>query len=177
MILQRTRQKPCLPRVFGVVAVNIDDEQSLIKAFDVSYTIRVQQMSGNVTLNISDLMQGVQAIFAGARFWEHMFIGKDAVQSRDIEVEQGIMIATAAFKTYSLKHYVWSSLSWWQEDIRRRQDRSTSLRLQGCNRRTHHGESTRIGKKDHIPLSWLLCVQLGLLPVVIARSGGMKSFE
>jgi len=111
VILQRTRQKPCLPRVFGVVAVNIDDEQSLINALDVSYTIRVQQMSGNVTLNISDLMQGVQAIFAVANVWEHMFIGKDAVQLRDIEVQQGIKVVTAASKTFSsLKHYVWSSL-------------------------------------------------------------------
>jgi hypothetical protein len=97
--------------VFGVVAVNIDDEQSLINALDVSYTIRVQQMSGNVTLNISDLMQGVQAIFAVANVWEHMFIGKDAVQLRDIEVQQGIKVVTAASKTFSsLKHYVWSSL-------------------------------------------------------------------
>ena len=37
-------------------------------------------------------------------------MGKDAPQSRDIEVEQGIKIATAASKTSSLKHYVWSSL-------------------------------------------------------------------
>ena len=37
-------------------------------------------------------------------------MGKDAHQSRDIEVEQGIKIAAAASKVSSLKHYIWSSL-------------------------------------------------------------------
>ena len=37
-------------------------------------------------------------------------MGKTAQESKDIEVEQGIKIASAASKTASLKHFIWSTL-------------------------------------------------------------------
>ena len=38
--------------------------------------------------------QGVQAIFAVTNFWEHLFTGSTAPESRDKEVEQGMQVFT-----------------------------------------------------------------------------------
>ena len=39
--------------------------------------------------------QGVQAIFAVTNFWEHVFRGSTAPESRDKEVEQGMQVFTS----------------------------------------------------------------------------------
>lgn len=70
-----------------LVAANMDDEASLVKAFE-----------------------GAQAVYAVTNFWEHLFTGMSQSQSSEKEVVQAMNIARAASKTSSLEHYVWSTL-------------------------------------------------------------------
>ncbi|OQV00614.1 hypothetical protein CLAIMM_06090 [Cladophialophora immunda] len=69
-----------------VVKADINDEQSLIRAF-----------------------AGSHAIFAITDFFEP-FITHGPERAIDIEVAQGINMARAASKTATLEHYVWSTL-------------------------------------------------------------------
>ncbi|MCJ1417556.1 hypothetical protein MMC32_003900 [Xylographa parallela] len=69
-----------------VVAADLDDEESLVKAFE-----------------------GVQAIFGVTNFWEEL--GKlGAEAASQYEQGQAIKLASAAAKTKTLEHYVWSTL-------------------------------------------------------------------
>ncbi|MCJ1382461.1 hypothetical protein MMC17_005574 [Xylographa soralifera] len=69
-----------------VVAADLDDEESLVKAFE-----------------------GVQAIFGVTNFWEQLYqLGADAASKH--EQEQAIKLASAAAKTKTLEHYIWSTL-------------------------------------------------------------------
>ncbi|MCJ1284643.1 hypothetical protein MMC26_003978 [Xylographa opegraphella] len=69
-----------------VVAADLDDEESLVKAFD-----------------------GVQAIFGVTNFWEELAkLGAEAAST--YEQGQAIKLASAAAKTKTLEHYIWSTL-------------------------------------------------------------------
>jgi len=69
-----------------VVAANLDDEESLVKAFE-----------------------GSHAIFAVTDFFA-TFATHSAEETVEIEATQGINAAKAASKTATLEHYVWSTL-------------------------------------------------------------------
>ncbi|KAF1344378.1 hypothetical protein BDV97DRAFT_52299 [Delphinella strobiligena] len=69
-----------------VVAANLDDEESLVKAFE-----------------------GSHAIFAVTDFFA-TFATHSAEETVEIEAAQGINAAKAASKTATLEHYVWSTL-------------------------------------------------------------------
>lgn len=43
-------------------------------------------------------------------FWEHLFTGKTAIESGEIEKVQALALAKAAAKSSTLEHYVWSSM-------------------------------------------------------------------
>ncbi|KAF2471148.1 NAD(P)-binding protein [Lindgomyces ingoldianus] len=70
-----------------VVEANLDDEDSLAKAFE-----------------------SCNAIFGVTNFWEHLFTGKSQAESGEAEEEQAMKLARAAAKTTTLEHYVWSTL-------------------------------------------------------------------
>ncbi|ORY04863.1 hypothetical protein BCR34DRAFT_591066 [Clohesyomyces aquaticus] len=70
-----------------VVEANLDDEDSLVKAF-----------------------KGAHAIFGVTNFWEHLFTGKTQAESGTLEAEQSMKLARAASKTSTLEHYIWSTL-------------------------------------------------------------------
>ncbi|KAE8448047.1 hypothetical protein EG329_009970 [Mollisiaceae sp. DMI_Dod_QoI] len=69
-----------------VVVADLDDEASLIKAFD-----------------------GSTAIFAMTNFFGY-FPKTSAEETMSIEFQQGRNLANAAMKTPTLKHYIWSTL-------------------------------------------------------------------
>ncbi|KAI0010815.1 NAD(P)-binding protein [Xylariaceae sp. FL0662B] len=69
-----------------VVQASVDDEASLVKAFE-----------------------GVHAIFSVTNWWEHLFAGKSADEAGVIEEEQGMKLARAAARTPSLEQYIWST--------------------------------------------------------------------
>ncbi|MCJ1390250.1 hypothetical protein MMC18_003108 [Xylographa bjoerkii] len=69
-----------------VVAADLDDEESLVKAFE-----------------------GVQTVFGVTNFWEQLYqLGAEAASKH--EQEQAIKLASAAAKTKTLEHYIWSTL-------------------------------------------------------------------
>ncbi|KAF2688511.1 NAD(P)-binding protein, partial [Lentithecium fluviatile CBS 122367] len=70
-----------------VVSANLDDEASLVKAFE-----------------------GANAIFGVTNFWEHLFTGKSQSESGEVEATQAMNLARAAAKTPTLEHYIWSTL-------------------------------------------------------------------
>lgn len=43
-------------------------------------------------------------------FWEHLFTGKSAAESGEIEKAQALAVARAAAKSSTLEHYIWSTL-------------------------------------------------------------------
>lgn len=55
-------------------------------------------------------IQGAQAIFAVTNFWEHLFTGKTAIESGEIERAQGLALARAAAQSSTLEHYIWSTM-------------------------------------------------------------------
>ncbi|KAL9624903.1 MAG: hypothetical protein Q9160_000950 [Pyrenula sp. 1 TL-2023] len=69
-----------------VVAANMDDIDSLVKAFE-----------------------GANAIFAVTNFWEHL-LAKGPEGAGEHEVRQAKNLAQAASRTSTLEHYVWSTL-------------------------------------------------------------------
>jgi hypothetical protein len=80
------KAKALAARGVEVVRADINDEQSLIKAFE-----------------------GSTAIFAITDFFEP-FIANGPEKAIEIEVQQGINMARAASKTSTLQHYIWSTL-------------------------------------------------------------------
>ena len=71
-----------------IVSADLDDEASLVKAFE-----------------------GATAIFGVTNFWEHFFskpVGAEACMN--IEYAQACALANAAVKTSTLKHYIWSTI-------------------------------------------------------------------
>ncbi|KAF1965844.1 NAD(P)-binding protein [Bimuria novae-zelandiae CBS 107.79] len=70
-----------------IISANVDDESSLVKAFE-----------------------GATAIFAVTNFWEHLFTGSSPEESGVKEAEQAKKLARAASQTSSLEHYIWSTL-------------------------------------------------------------------
>ncbi|KAK9233795.1 hypothetical protein V1525DRAFT_351301 [Lipomyces kononenkoae] len=69
-----------------IVAADLNDEDSLVKAF-----------------------AGAYAIFAVTDFFEP-FKKMDGHAAAEVEYQQGVNMATAASKTPSLQHYIWSTL-------------------------------------------------------------------
>ena len=59
--------------------------------------------------NARHVIQGVHAIFAVTNFWEQLG-RKTAREAAEYESGQAIKIASAAAKTLTLEHYVWSTL-------------------------------------------------------------------
>lgn len=80
------KAKDLTARGVEVVRADINDEQSLVKAFD-----------------------GSTAIYAMTDFFESFSTGGPE-KALETEATQGINIAKAASKTATLKHYVWSTL-------------------------------------------------------------------
>ena len=71
-----------------VVAANIDDVDSLVKAFEGAY-----------------------GVYGVTNFWEHLGSGKmDADEAGEAEVKQAQNIATACGKIPTLEHFVFSTL-------------------------------------------------------------------
>ncbi|CAF9939722.1 hypothetical protein IMSHALPRED_001610 [Imshaugia aleurites] len=62
-----------------IVSASIDDEQSLLQAFEMKESMRLFLTPRN--------NQGVQAIFAVTNFWEHFFMGATALEARDKEID------------------------------------------------------------------------------------------
>jgi uncharacterized protein YbjT (DUF2867 family) len=69
-----------------MVEANLDDEQSLIRAFN-----------------------GASAIFAATDFYE-TFRRADPWTAMDVEYKRGVNLARAAASTTTLEHYIWSTL-------------------------------------------------------------------
>jgi uncharacterized protein YbjT (DUF2867 family) len=69
-----------------VVAADLNDEKSLIEAF-----------------------RGAHAIYAITNFFEP-FVTEGPEKAVEIEYQQGLNLARAASKTYTLEHYIWSTL-------------------------------------------------------------------
>ncbi|KAK9366238.1 hypothetical protein V1509DRAFT_298825 [Lipomyces kononenkoae] len=80
------KSKALAAKGIEMVAADLNDESSLEKAFDGAY-----------------------AIFAVTDFFEP-FHKMDAHAAAEIEYKQGVNLATAATKTSSLQHYIWSTL-------------------------------------------------------------------
>lgn len=102
-----------------VVRADWNDEESLVRAFEVS---RRQQQPPTILLAPSPTapgcwsahqrplpLQGVAAVFAVTNWWESLFAGKSQWESGDIEERHGMNLARAAAKTPSLEHYLWST--------------------------------------------------------------------
>ena len=54
--------------------------------------------------------QGTTAIFSVTNFWEHLFTGLTASESGTAEATQAFTVATAAAKTPTLQHFLFSTL-------------------------------------------------------------------
>src|SRR5271163_4828027 len=80
------KAKALAARGIEVVAADVNDESSLVKAF-----------------------QGSHAIYAVTDFFEP-FSKNSPEKAIEIEAAQGINLAKAAAKTTSLEHYIWSTL-------------------------------------------------------------------
>jgi len=86
LAMSAARKPKYLSQGAEVIAADLNDEQSLIKAF-----------------------QGSTAIYAVTDFFEP-FAARGPDAAVEVEVAQGKNLANAAVKTATLKHYIWSTL-------------------------------------------------------------------
>lgn len=96
-----------------VVQANSDDEESLVKAFEVSlHLLKIHSTTPNHSKVGTQLtpLQGAHAVFAVTNFWEFVFTGKTPEEAGKAEGIQGMNLARAAARTPTLEHYLWSTL-------------------------------------------------------------------
>lgn len=88
-----------------MVAADLNDEASLVKAFEVSLR------SYFLTKTLAHLYncQGAAIIFAVTDFWEP-FAKMDADAALEHEYKQGMNVVHAALKTLTLERFIWSTL-------------------------------------------------------------------
>ena len=98
-----------------VVTANFDDESSLTKAYEVRNPPHLR-----FRLILIDVfcLEGVEAIFLVTNYWEHLFTGKNAVQSGEAEAAQALTVIKIADKLPGLKHFIWSTLPGNVEGVR-----------------------------------------------------------
>ena len=89
-----------------VVKADLNDEQSLIRAFEVR---NILQNLGERRAKFFIHAQGSIAIYGVTDFFEP-FANNGPEKAVEIEVAQGINIAKAASQTPSLEHFIWSTL-------------------------------------------------------------------
>jgi hypothetical protein len=85
-----------------LVVADLNDEASLIKAFEVSNPL--------LTTSSINHFQGVAAIYAVTDFFEP-FSTNGPIKAIEIEYAQGLNIVNAAIKSRTLKHFIWSTLA------------------------------------------------------------------
>ncbi|KAB5513520.1 hypothetical protein GE09DRAFT_1208974 [Coniochaeta sp. 2T2.1] len=56
-----------------------------------------------------EAFKGATAVFAVTNWWESLFSGKSQWESGEIEERHGMNLASAAAKTSTLQHYIWST--------------------------------------------------------------------
>lgn len=81
------KAKALAQRGIGTVAADVDDEESLVKAF-----------------------AGASIIFAVTDFYEAWAKGIGAKKGMELEYQRGLNLARAASKTKTLDKYIWSTL-------------------------------------------------------------------
>lgn len=81
------KARALINRGIEMVAANLDDEDSLIKAFN-----------------------GANAIFAVTDFYEPFATGIGPEKAMEIEYSRGVKLARAAAQTTTLEYYFWSTL-------------------------------------------------------------------
>ena len=86
-----------------VVTADINDEESLVKAFHVSKARHGREASAN------GWPQGSTAIYAVTDFFEPFAAGGPE-SAMKVEIQQGKNLANAAARTATLQHYIWSTL-------------------------------------------------------------------
>lgn len=101
--------KALTARGVEVVAADLNDEASLVKAFQVSIIYPSPLSPPPVPAKRNLHIQGSTAIFALTNFYETFATGGPQV-ALAAEITQGTNLARAASKTASLKHYIWSTL-------------------------------------------------------------------
>ena len=91
-----------------MVAADVNDEQSLVKAFQV-YHKSMLLCTHLAQPYTNTYIQGSTAIYAVTDFFEPFAASGPSV-AIEIESRQGINLARAATATPTLKHYIWSTL-------------------------------------------------------------------
>ena len=85
-----------------MVAADIDDYDTLVKAFEVRFSTIPLWPATDI------VQQGAHAVFCVTNFWEHLGLGAEAAGEK--EASQAFNIALAASKTSTLEHYIFSTL-------------------------------------------------------------------
>ncbi|KAI8937499.1 hypothetical protein NX059_005217 [Plenodomus lindquistii] len=81
------KAKELISRGAEAVAADLDDEESLVKAFE-----------------------GAHAVYGVTNYWEHIAKGKSQTESGEAEAAQAMLLARAVARAPSVEHYIFSTL-------------------------------------------------------------------